>query len=243
MIAVIPAAGMASRLRPLTENTPKSLLKVGDRELLRRIIDALLQYGVEEIVIVTGYLHEMIEGFVKSNYPDVTVHFVHNADYQTTNNIYSLYLAGRYAAGKEMLLMDSDILFDPQIIGELLASGHADALALMRHPLGEEEMKVIPDEMGYVKEISKTCSISDAIGESLGIELMSARYTAALYAELEVMIKQEGLSNIFYERAFERLIPQGFTFYPVDTTRYFAAELDTPADFNQAKALIPKELY
>ena len=142
-----------------------------------------------------------------------------------------------------MLLLDSDILYDPQIVARLLASPHQDILALNNHPLGEEEMKIVPDSEGKVKEISKTCAIADATGESIGIERMSASYTTALYKELEVMMEQEGLVNIFYERAFERLIPQGHTFWIEDTTDLFSTELDTVEDFDAAKALIPAELY
>ena len=57
------------------------------------------------------------------------------------------------------------------------------------------------------------------------------------------MITKEGLDNIFYERAFERLIPQGHSFYALDTTEYFSVELDTVNDFEQAKRLIPSQLY
>ena len=56
------------------------------------------------------------------------------------------------------------------------------------------------------------------------------------------MIGQEGLIDIFYERAFERLIPQGYTYRVVDTTGYFSYELDTPEDFERAQQLMPKEL-
>lgn len=125
----------------------------------------------------------------------------------------------------------------------LLESDRDTVLALNNHPLGEEEIKVIPDAEGNVVEISKTCSIPDAIGESIGIERMSAAYSRALYDELERMIVREGESGVFYERAFERLIPQGHTFGIVDTSDLFSVELDTVEDFNQAKALIPVELY
>ena len=57
------------------------------------------------------------------------------------------------------------------------------------------------------------------------------------------MIEQEGLIDIFYERAFERLIPQGHTFKVIDTTDLFSYELDTPEDFERATAALPKELY
>lgn len=243
MKAIILAAGIASRLRPLTNDRPKCLLEIGEKCLLQRTFDGLIANGVKDFVVVTGYLHTMIEDFLKSRYTGVSITFIHNERYATTNNIYSLWLARPEADGQDILLLDSDILFDPQIVARLTASQHADILALNNHPLGEEEMKIIPDGQGRVKEISKTCSITDAVGESIGIERMSATYTTALYCELEQMIVTEGLDNIFYERAFERLIPQGHTFYIEDTTDLFSTELDTVEDFNSARQLIPAALY
>ena len=81
------------------------------------------------------------------------------------------------------------------------------------------------------------------MGESVGIEMITADYSEALGRELSQMIEHEGLVDIFYERAFERLIPQGHTFHVVDTTDYFSCELDTPEDFEQASLLLPVELY
>jgi len=243
MKAVILAAGIASRLRPLTDNCPKCLLEIGGKCLLQRSFDGLIKNGINDFVVVTGYLHEQIEGFLNECYSGVNIKFIHNEVYSSTNNIYSLWLARKEAEGEDVLLLDSDILFDPQIVARLLKSEHGDILALNNHPLGEEEIKIIPDSEGRVAEISKTCSIADAIGESIGIERMSASYTTALYKELEVMIGQEGLNNVFYERAFERLIPQGYAFYVEDTTDLFSIELDTVEDFNSAKELIPQNLY
>ncbi len=243
MKAIILAAGIASRLRPLTNDRPKCLLEIGDKCLLQRAFDGLISNGINQFVIVTGYLHTLIEDFLSSHYPNISITFIHNDRYDSTNNIYSLWLAQPAAEGEEIILLDSDILFDPAIVTRLLTSSHPDILALNNHPLGEEEMKVITDELCRVKEISKTCSIKQAAGESIGIERMSPTYTKALYRELEQMILNEGLDNIFYERAFERLIPQGHTFYIEDTTDLFSTELDTIEDFNTAKQLIPSELY
>ena len=244
MKAIILAAGMASRLRPLTLTTPKSLLKVGDRSLLQRSMDALIANGVREFCIVTGYLHEMIEDFVKEQYADsIKVTFVYNKVYETTNNIYSLWLARPFAEGEEVLLLDSDLLYDPQIITHVLATDAPNVLTLIRHELGEEEMKVVTDAQGSIREISKTCNPADAAGESLGIEKMGREYTRALYHELEPMMNREHLENVFYERAFERLIPQGHTYQVLDVTELFSCELDTIEDFENAKAKIPENLF
>lgn len=242
MIGVILAAGMAKRLRPLTDERPKCLLTVGQRTLLQRTVDGILAAGISELVVVTGYRAQMIRDFLTSNYPDLTIHFIDNPDYAHNNNIFSLWLTRPYTEGRDFLLLDSDILFDPEIIPAVLAA-EGSALALNRHELGDEEIKVIVDEQNRVVEISKVCSIEQAIGESVGIEKMEAAYSTALFRELEKMIEGEGLIDIFYERAFERLIPQGHTFTVVDTTRFFSIELDTVEDFENAKKLIPESLY
>lgn len=242
MIGVILAAGMAKRLRPLTDERPKCLLTVGQRTLLQRTVDGIIAAGISELVVVTGYRAQMIRDFLTSHYPDLTIHFIDNPDYAHNNNIFSLWLTRPYTEGRDFLLLDSDILFDPQIIPAVL-SAEGSALALNRHELGEEEIKVIVDDQNRVVEISKVCSIEQAIGESVGIEKMEADYSEALFAELDRMIEGEGLIDIFYERAFERLIPQGHSFHIVDTTDYFSIELDTVDDFNSARELIPAELY
>ena len=234
---------MAKRLRPLTDERPKCLLTVGSRTLLQRTFDAMIAAGISEFVVVTGDRGEMIRDFLLNTYPSsLTFHFLHNADYEHNNNIYSLWMTRELVRGREFLLLDSDILFDPAIIQRMLQEP-GTALALNRHELGEEEIKVIVDSNNQVVEISKVCSPSEAIGESVGIEKMEADYSVALFAELDRMIEGEGLIDIFYERAFERLIPQGHSFHIVDTTDYFSIELDTVDDFNSARELIPAELY
>jgi choline kinase len=183
----------------------------------------------------------MIRDFLTEHYSTLKIHFLHNADYEHNNNIYSLWMSMQVVRGQEFLLMDSDILCDPKAI-LAVAQQSEPALALNRHELGEEEMKVVVDADMRISEISKTCRPDDALGESVGIEKMTAGYSEALGSELDQMIEQEGLIDIFYERAFERLIPQGHTFKVVDTTHFFSYELDTPEDFQRATELMPKEL-
>lgn len=249
MIGVILAAGMAKRLRPLTDTKPKCLLKVGERTLLERTVAAMAAAGINEFVVVTGYRADQIRDFLDNldnldnleslGKPRFT--YLHNADYEHNNNIYSLWMAGQIVRGQEFLLMDSDILCDPAAVLRIAQEPEV-ALAVNRHELGEEEMKVVVDAQMRITEISKTCRPEDAMGESVGIEKMTAAYSEALFRELDQMILNEGLIDIFYERAFERLIPQGHTFRVIDTTNYFSYELDTPEDFHRAQELMPTEL-
>ena len=237
MKAVILAAGTASRLRPLTENTPKCLLKVNGKTLLERTLDNFINNGISEFLIVTGYLQNMIKDFVTTNYPLLNVRFIYNKDYSTTNNIYSLFLAEEFAKGEEFILSDSDILFSDKIISALFNDKNPDVLAMNRHALGEEEIKIISDDDRNVLEISKVCRIGKAVGESVGLEKFSKRYSEALFKELHQMIDNEGLSNVFYEKCFERLIPQGYIFKYLDTTDFFSMEIDTVEDYEKVKDL------
>lgn len=238
MKALILAAGMATRLRPLTLDTPKCLLPVAGRTLLQRSIDALRAAGIDDFVIVTGYLNDKIERFVSTTYADgINVRFIHNPLYATTNNIYSLWLARPEAEGHDVLLLDSDLLYDPQIITRVLTDTAPNVLTVIRHPLGEEEMKVVVDVDGQITELSKTCNPADALGESLGIEKMSAAYTTALYQELQPMMQTEGLENKYYELAFQRLIPQGHHFATLDATDLFSCEIDTVEDYQALSSI------
>jgi len=234
MIGVILAAGMAKRLRPLTDTMPKCLLKVGGRTLLERTVEAMRQAGISEFVVVTGYRGDMIHDFLTAYDKLLSFTFLHNADYEHNNNIYSLWMAGEVVRGKDFLLMDSDIFCDPAAVVRI-AQEPESALAVNRHECGEEEMKVVVDGDMRITEISKTCRPEDAMGESVGIEKIAADYSEALYKELDQMIIEEKLIDIFYERAFERLIPQGYTFRVVDTSSYYSYEIDTPEDYEHVK--------
>ena len=237
MIGVILAAGMAKRLRPLTDTKPKCLLEVGGKTLLQRTVDAMSSAGITDFLVVTGYRANMIRDFLGSS----RISYIDNPDYVHNNNIFSLWLAMQELHGQEVLLMDSDILCDPEAVRRV-ARQECSALAMQRHELGEEEMKIVVDADFNITEISKTCRVEDAVGESVGIEKMTSEYTEAIYQELRKMILDEGLIDIFYERAFERLIPQGHTFKVVDTTDLFSYELDTPEDFKKATETMPQEL-
>src|SRR3990172_5231642 len=130
MKSVILAAGISARLRPLTDHIPKCLLKIGDKTILERTLDNLLAYHLNDIAIVTGYLEEQIKNFVARYYPQLNVTYIRNNKYDTTNNIYSLWMTKDLVINNDMLLMDSDILFDKRILALLLQSKYPNCLAL-----------------------------------------------------------------------------------------------------------------
>ncbi len=243
MKAVILAAGIASRLRPLTNNTPKCLLKVGEKNILQLTIENLLANNINDLVIVTGYLEQQIKDFITGTFPQLNVTYIYNEVYDSTNNIYSLWLAKAALLGDEMLLMDSDIIFDSKIIAALINSGYENCLALKRHNVSDEEIKVKADNKGRVLEISKIVPPSLAIGESIGIEKFGVKSLYKLFEIIDRKVIQEKMVNIFYEKAFEEMIKEGEDIFIVDTTDYICMEIDTATDLQTAAEVLKKHKF
>lgn len=102
MRAILMAAGMGTRLRPLTNNTPKSLIQVNGMSLLERQILNLREIGVDEIIVLTGYLHEKFDDLVKK----YNLIKVVNDKYDVYNNIYTMYLVREYL--RDAFVIDAD---------------------------------------------------------------------------------------------------------------------------------------
>jgi choline kinase len=242
MKAVILAAGIASRLRPLTNNTPKCLLNVGEKNILELTIENLLSYNFREIVIVTGYLENQIRDFIKKRFPDLNVIFIYNKSYASTNNIYSLWLAKEAVLGDDMLMMDSDIVFEKKIIPELINSGFDNCLALKRHNIADEEIKVKVDANGRVMKIGKEVNPAEAAGESIGIEVFGKETLSVLFQILDRKILVEKNVNQFYETAFEELVNTGQDLNIIDCSEYLCMEIDTESDLKNAELLLSNKL-
>ncbi|WP_338449554.1 NTP transferase domain-containing protein [Niallia oryzisoli] len=103
MRAILLAAGMGTRLRPLTLTTPKSLVPVNGKPMLEIQIEYLQEIGVEEIIVVTGYLREKFD-YLKEKYG---VTLVHNDKYDVYNNIYTMYLVKDYLPGAYVIDADN----------------------------------------------------------------------------------------------------------------------------------------
>jgi choline kinase len=235
MKTVILAAGAGSRLKPLTDHMPKCLLKVGVKCILEMTIENLLATNNSEIIIVTGYLENKIREFIRERFPHLQITYIYNKLYASTNNIYSLWLAKDEVLGDDMMMLDSDIVFDERIISKLQNSGYKNCLALKRHEVHDEEIKVKTDAHGCVIEIGKEVNMSQAAGESIGIEIFGIEALTELYFILDRKVVTEKEVNQFYEAAFQELSDNNL--FIVDTTEYFCMEIDTEEDLRIAEGL------
>lgn len=234
MTAVILAAGISSRLRPITDTLPKSLLVLGGKSILHRMLEALHHSGLQHCVIVTGYHRELIERSVHTMNMPLQIHFTFNPLFESTNNNYSLWAAQSNVVGQEMLLLDADILFDERILKRLLDSPHENALVIRRSTdLGCEEVKVELDPADRLVHIGKTVTREHATGESIGIEKFSRTATERLFGILD----RRKNRNEFYEASFQELVDQGTEIFAVDTAGYPCIEIDTKEDLEKAEYL------
>jgi len=130
MHAIILAAGMGKRLKDLTKNNTKCMVKVNGISLIDRLLHQLDGYGLEKIVVVVGYEREKLMEFISTLDINTQVEYVENPIYDKTNNIYSLALAKSYLLEDDTLLFESDLIFEKAVIDSIFYD-ERDTLALV----------------------------------------------------------------------------------------------------------------
>ncbi|MGO4909249.1 sugar phosphate nucleotidyltransferase [Pseudorhodobacter sp. W20_MBD10_FR17] len=237
-IAVILAAGVGSRLSPLTDKCAKSLLSVGGSAILERMIRNCLSCGMSQFVLVLGHRAEEIKQFVDKAFRGIRVTYVINERYRDTNTGYSLMLASKVIGTAEFVKFDADVVFDVKILRQLLDDKHEDVLCIDQNiALEDEEVKVIADEHMQVLEVGKSVAPDMALGESIGIEKISPKTGPLLFAELAMMMESPARLQDYYEDAYARLVSKGAVFHALDITGLNWTEIDTAKDFAAANAM------
>lgn len=130
MQAIILAAGMGKRLKELTHNNTKCMVKVCGISLIERLLNQLDKQNLDRIIIVVGYEGKKLIDFVSQLKIKTPIEFIDNPIYDKTNNIYSLSLARHELREDDTLLFESDIIIDDGII-ESMIEDPRDTLALV----------------------------------------------------------------------------------------------------------------
>ena len=120
MQAMILAAGMGRRMKKHTKHNTKCMIEVGGKSLLERVVEALVYAGIDKLVMVIGYEAEVLRKYIEEKNFPLSIEYVYNYDYDTTNNIYSLFLAREYLTRDDTILLESDLVFDKKIIKDIV---------------------------------------------------------------------------------------------------------------------------
>jgi choline kinase len=229
MNAIILAAGKGTRLDGAAEK-PKCLVHVGGLTLLQRQIESLQNFNIEKIVVVVGFAADSIRRECSEE-----IVFVENTDFAETSSLYSLWLAREHLTAG-FVVLNSDVLFDPRMLADLLTSPREDALlfsdtGIATNPLGEEEMKVKVQEETVV-DISKEIDPREADGENVGIVKFSAAGATALVGYMDKLIANGGAKE-WAPRAF-REFAQHHSLHALSTRGLPWIEIDFPEDYERA---------
>ncbi len=235
MQALMLAAGMGKRLGKYTKNATKCMVPVNGKTLIENAIESLLDAGINKLIMVVGYKSEVLKTFLSGKYPTMNIEFIDNPVYNTTNNIYSLYLAKNALISDDTILLESDLIFDKDIIKELL-SNPADNLAVVSpfEPWMDGTVTILNDK----NEIAGILGKSDFVWnntkdyyKTVNIYKLSKDFSKNVYIPfLDAYQKAYG-KNEYYETVLKVISFLDNTMlkaHIVDGARWY--EIDDPAD-------------
>ena len=246
MRAIILAAGCGLRLNQHTKDIPKALLDLNGKSILERQISLLREYGVNEIFVVTGYKRE--------KYVLKDIEYIFNPRYSETEQLASMMVA-RTKIFDDVLVIFGDILFDSQILQQILASNDDIAMAIdlnweksyneglcNSHPLDEPVLINQKKVLRISYKQADTMIENQTVGEFLGIIKLSANGSRTIikkYEELEKShvgrfhdansLEKAKLADILQELIDSKI---EISFIPVNGKW---CEIDTPKDLERAR--------
>ncbi len=226
MNAIILAAGLGSRFGEVTQKTHKSLLPVGDKPNIERTIGYLIEFGIEQIIIVVGYLSESF-AYLEEKYPQVKL--VYNEHYSDYNNIYTFYMASEYFS--DSFVIDADVVMLDNVFAQNDTSVY---YTLLREESEDKEWIPVTDESGYVKEME----ISNAQKPSmLGISFWKKSDCDIIKNALPDYMTKETLENpkLYWENIqIDNFGKLKLRTYQVDER--LVGEMDNVDNYNAIKA-------
>lgn len=204
MIGVILAAGVGSRLRPLTNNKPKCLVSVAGKPILQYQIDAYVAAGITELIIIVGYEKNAVKEYCK-HIKNIKVNIIDNDNYENTNNMYSLYLAKNFIYNKPFILNNADLAIDKNILTHLIQYNSPSAVAIDTSIYNDESMKITTNSLGYISDISKQIPQQESAGCSIDFYKFSSQDSKILVDKICHIIEEENNLNNWTEVAMQQL--------------------------------------
>ncbi|WP_252226638.1 sugar phosphate nucleotidyltransferase [Clostridium sp. ZBS2] len=191
MRAILVAAGMGTRLRPLTNTIPKSLVEVNGISLLERQIINLKEIGIDEIVVLTGYLHEKFDNLVKK----YNLIKIINDKYDVYNNIYTMYLAREYL--HDAFVIDADNYINKNFLPNSKPKHSEYYSACKENIVGEWILKYDESDKLYRVDIGKDGNEPDYIMS--GASYWSEKDGKIIAEKIAQKVEQEEFKDLYWD--------------------------------------------
>lgn len=246
MQALMLAAGLGKRLAKYTKDNTKCMVEVAGEKLIDRAITAIKKAGIHRFVIVTGYKGDNLKKYILDNYKgQLDFVFIDNKDYATTNNIYSFYLAKEELKKDDVILLESDIIFDEDLIKDVLDSTDKDIVTVAKYESWMDGTCVTLDENNHIKKFIEKARFLyeyvDKYYKTVNIYKFSKEFVNNIYIPfLETYMKMYGL-NCYYETPLKYIckLPEiSFKAFTMDDRPWY--EIDDAQDLDIATVLFSK---
>lgn len=247
MKAIILAAGYGRRMKPLTDNNHKTLLPIAGIPIINRIIDALVECGIRDIVVVTGYLRNKLVTHLNQAYSHLSLTYIHNEKYAKTNNIFSLALAFEsIEIDSDIILIESDLIFDPSVLRKLINNKHKNVALVDSYGAGMDGT-VVTVESNIVTNVipphlqNENFNFSDKF-KTLNIYKFSQEFAATSFKKLLTYYARVIDDNCYYELILGILIfMQREVIHAEILDGEKWAEVDDPNDLGLAAFVFDKQ--
>ncbi len=237
--ALLLAAGMGSRLNPLTQSEPKCHTMINGTSILERLVICLERQGFKRLVVVTGHLEHRIQEFLGNQAGGISVEYIFSPLYETTNNIYSLWLA-RERIHEPFLLIESDLVFDGSLLDDMRYPDRI-AVASMRPWMNGSTVTV--DALRRVKRFHS--GIAGPLDEIRYKTVNIYSFSLASWQRIKDRLDRHislGRVNNYYETVFAELVADGsLSLHAISFDDKPWYEVDTFADLAEAEKLFPAD--
>lgn len=239
MQAVILAAGIGERLKPITNKIPKGLIEIEGKPLLEYSLNALKQNGIKEVVITIGFLEEAIRQKFGREYNGLKISYVSNNEYSKTGSMYSFSMTRKHI-DDDIILLESDLLYEPKAIKVLLDSDHRDAILVANLSGSGDEVYICVDDDQRIIDLGKNIAdknMKNAIGELVGISRFSRGFLNKLFKKAEADY-EKGELNYHYEECVFAASKLDNPAYAILCKDLAWIEIDNENDIKRAKEQI-----